>query len=105
MDEKILTEMLSVMKDLRDRLPVTAAGMFKGPVADPAPDWVGHMPFFPWKYNVRGFVGDPPTGPLLEKASMAKLKVHQLEDLMLDLQKQIDMVKLERDLLKEQYKL
>jgi hypothetical protein len=104
MDEKILTEMLSVMKDLRDRIPATGSGFFRGPVGDPAPDWLGHIPVSPWKFNFRGPVADPATGPLLEKSSMAKLKVHQLDDLMNDLQKQIDMLKLERDLLKEQYK-
>jgi hypothetical protein len=105
MDDKILTEMLSVMKELKERLPAAAVNVVRGPVGDPGPDWIGHLPNVQWRYNLRGPVGDPATGPLLDKAKLAQLKVHQLDGLIGDIKNQMEGLVLERDLLKKEYKL
>lgn len=81
----------------------------RGPVADPAPDWstlasrrLGASERIP---NVAGPIADPGPEMLLDKVRLAKLKVARLDQVLVGLEQQMDAVRLERDLLKEEYKI
>ncbi len=107
MDDKIISEMQKTLAEIKASLGGISLGHFRGPIADPAPGW-GHFPHGPiidWGHLIRGPVGDPAPDVLLGKDKLAQLKVHRLETTIKDLQQQIDTLKLERDLLKEEYKL
>ena len=53
-----------------------------------------------------GLEGDPvPPIYLLDKAKVAQLQIHQLDTAIAELERQIEFVKLERDMLKQEYKL
>ncbi len=90
----------------------------RGPVADPIPPWgrVSSAALSPElaarRYegperipNIAGPVADPGPELLLDKARLAKLKVVKLEQVLLGLEKQMEAIQLERDLLKEEYKI
>lgn len=117
-------EMLSILKEIRDKLstvssrgslrgpisdPVPSWG--RGPVADPAPDWGRYYPeelshfavSRPWiKF---GTVADPAAPELLDKAKLAQIKIRQIDMVIAELDKQADFLKLQRDLLKQEYKI
>jgi hypothetical protein len=105
----------------------------RGPVADPAPPWwwrgsIGD-PVPPLQMrtqypeaaldavaakryaaieripNVAGPVADPGPELLLDKTRLAKLKIVRLDQTVASLEKQIEAIRLERDLLAEEYKL
>jgi uncharacterized small protein (DUF1192 family) len=50
-------------------------------------------------------VADPAPWYLLDKAGLAKLKIHRLDSSISELQKEIESLKMERDLLKKEYKI
>lgn len=109
MEEKILKEIASTLKDIKAKLDIgSASGVgLRGPVADPSPGWLrGPVadPLPPW-IGFRGPVADPAPWYLLDKAKLAQLKIHQIDKTIMEMQKQIDLLKLERDLLKEEYKI
>ena len=60
-------------------------------------------PEIPW--YVPGAGGDPPPPYLLSKAKVAQLKIRQLDMTITALEKEIDLLKLEENLLKQEYKL
>ena len=107
MDEKLEAEMVGVLRDIRDRLAQTSIGGFRGPVADPGPDWVWHHhgergPVFP---HFRGDIGDPgPTLPL-DKTRIAQLRIRQIDIAVTELKQQMELLQLQQKLLKEEYKL
>jgi|GEM_PF-2179687 hypothetical protein len=108
MEENILKEILSTLESIKIQLEVgSISGIsLRGPVADPPPGIISPRgviadPLLP----VRGPVADPAPWYLLDKAKLAKLKVHQIETAIMELERQIEFLKLERDLLKEEYKL
>jgi len=109
MEEKKLKEIAETLEVIKAKLnigPVSGIGL-RGPVADPSPGWLrGPVadPLPPW-INIRGPVADPAPWYLLDKAKLARLKIHQIEVAITELEKQIDSLKLERDLLKEEYKI
>jgi len=79
----------------------------RGPVADPAPGWMPGQVIgpFPPGFHFRGPVADPAPWYLLDKAKLAQLKVRNIDGVIVELEKQIDSLKLERDLLKQEYKI
>jgi hypothetical protein len=81
----------------------------RGPVADPAPDWsmLAARSYGAAERiaNVAGPIADPGPELLLDKARLAKLKIARLEQVLVGLEKQMDAVRLERDLLKQEYKI
>jgi hypothetical protein len=52
-----------------------------------------------------GYAADPAIDILLDKSRIAQIKVRQLESVIQELQAQIDIAKLELNLLREEYKL
>jgi hypothetical protein len=77
----------------------------RGPVADPGPGW-GGKPFpIPPPVSIRGPVADPAPYYLLDKGNLAKLKIHQIESSIVQLEKEIDFLKLERRLLMDEHKI
>lgn len=107
MDEKLVVEMVAALKDIRDKLAQTSIGNIRGPVADPGPDWFGHFPggigpVFP---NFRGPIGDPGPWQLLDKSRIARLKVRQIDIAVGELKQQMELLQLQQQLLKEEYKL
>ncbi len=105
MEEKILREMASTLKDIQGKLSIGSASGLRGPVADPGPEWEMFHPELSRPWLLRGPVADPAPWYLLDKAKLAQLKIHQLDAAIMELEKQIDSFKLERDLLKQEYKL
>ena len=105
MEEAILKEMASTLQDIKERISIGSFGGIRGPVADPGPEfdpqrWVG-----PLRGPLRGPVADPAPWYLLDKAKLAKLKIRSLEAGIAEFESQIGSLKLERDLLKEEYKI
>jgi hypothetical protein len=115
MNEKMIAELAATMKDIRDKLTSSSLGYIRGPVADPAPDWPGghYGPWGAWGTQIspsqiahfRGPIADPAPWHLLDKVRIAKLKVSQIQMEIQELEKQIDFLKLQTQLLKEEYKL
>lgn len=137
MNEKIdvsnLKEMVTILKDIREKLSIASLGSFRGPVADPAPPLRGPLvdPAPPWGLrgpvadpapswgnlrgqiqetassyiNMRGPVADPIPFWILDKSKLARLKIRQLDMEIADREKQIEFLKLERDMLAEEYKV
>ncbi len=104
MDEQILKEMAATLHDIKERLTLSPAAAIAGP-ADPAPDWSPHV-IGPIRQRwLRGPVADPAPWYLLDKASLARLKIHRLDGAISELEKEIGSLKLERDLLKREYKI
>lgn len=129
-----MKEIASILRDIREKLSVPSWGSIRGPVADPAPSWGalrgpiadpapqwGSLrgpvadPAPPWGYmrpeiasslaTFKGPVADPIPFWISDKAKLAKLKVLQLDAQIAELEKQIEFLKLERDLLAEEYKI
>ena len=125
MTEKVeladLQEMTTILKDIRDRLTSLPQFGVRGPVADPAPPfgvkspWADPVPPFGvmgqavdpslLQYTVRGPVADPGPMLLLDKAKLAQIKIRQIDMVVMDLEKQVEFLKLERDMLKEEYRI
>lgn len=109
MKETILKEIVTTLEAIKAKLDIgSVSGIgLRGPVADPSPGWwrgpVADPPP-PW-VSFRGPVADPAPWYLLDKAKLARLKIHQIEAAITELEKQIDSLKLERDLLKEEYNI
>ena len=97
--------MASTLHDIQAKLSMGSFGGLRGPVADPSPEWeIAHVaPSRP--SLLRGPVADPAPWYLLDKAKLAQLKIRQLDTAIMELEKQIDFFKLERNLLKQEYKL
>lgn len=105
MDQKAEKELVATLHEIRERLALSPAGMIAGP-ADPAPDWASHGHFGPMQHHLlRGPVADPAPWYLLDKASLARLKIHRLDTAIGDLQREIESLTLERNLLAKEYKL
>ncbi len=109
MDDRMIAELAATMRDIRDKLSSTSLGYIRGPVADPAPDWPGGPwgPYVPGSAltHFRGPIADPAPWHLLDKSRVAKLKVSQIDMQIQELQRQIDFLKLQSQLLKEEHKL
>jgi hypothetical protein len=89
---------------------------FWPPMADPLPPWVGIDPHpDPWRRWVERFDPDPTPWKellsmadaleLLDKAKVAQIKLAQLDMAIEQMQKNIDHLKLQRNMLKEEYQL
>ena len=63
------------------------------------------LPEIPMPDYFPGIEGDPPTPYLLNKAKVAQLKISKLDMIITTLEKEIDLLKLEQNLLKQEYKL
>jgi hypothetical protein len=108
MDEKILKEMAESLQDIKRSLSAGFPGAFRGPVADPAPDWwSGRGPVADPapSWTIRGPVADPAPWYLLDKARLAQLRIRKIDAAVTELEKQIDYLKAEKNLLKEEYKI
>lgn len=79
-------------------------GGFRGPVADPGPEWGERLRRIGIG-GIRGPEGDPPPEFLLDKAKLAELKIHKIDAYVKNLQKEIDSLKLEGNLLRKEYKI
>ena len=109
MEDKILKNIVSVLEDIKAKLDIgSISGVgLRGPVADPSPGWIrGPVadPIPPWT-GFRGPVADPAPWYLLDKSKLAQLKIRHIDTAIVELEKQIDFLKLERDLLRKEYKI
>ena len=106
MEEKILKEIATTLEAIKAKLDVgSVSGInFRGPVADPAPGWY-HGPITDPHFHPRGPGGDPPPWFLLDKEKLARLKINQIDTFLVELEKQIESLKLEKNLLKAEYKI
>lgn len=104
MDEKILKEMAATMREIKEQLAISSVGTTPGS-ASLAPEWQGHLTSpIRWHW-LRGPVADPQPWILLDKPSLARLKIQRLDTAISEMQKEMDSLKLERDLLKREYKI
>jgi len=104
MDEEILKEMAASLRDIKERLAVSPAGVIPGSTAFPS-DWQAYFNKPGWSHWLRGPVADPQPWMLLDKPRLAELKIHRLDGAISEMQKEIDSLKLERDLLKKEYNI
>ena len=131
MEEKLYKELRDSINELREKLNVINIGSVRGPIADPIPPFAYLYPHNSLEYlrhlsdpiRIRGPISDPvpdinimksigqiadPLPPiqtqLLEKSRLAKIRIHQLEQLTDDYKKHIDLIGLEIKMLKEEYK-
>jgi hypothetical protein len=91
MEEKTMKEMMSLLKEIKDKLSITY----------PVFPQTGHIP--PPHFPPRPI--DPSPEILLNKPILAQLKIHKINGAIAELQKQIDFLKFEQNLLKEEYKI
>ena len=52
-----------------------------------------------------GFAADPAIDVLLDKDAIARIRIRQLDQVITQLQQEIELAKMEQDLLREEYKL
>lgn len=108
MEEKLLKEMMVVLNELKEKLNVNQGFTVRGPVGDPGPDfphYPHHFQFpkkFPWPigYNV-----DPSPEYFLGKDKLAVVKIKELDIIISNLNAQIDLLKTQRDLMKQEYNI
>ncbi len=112
MKERNLKDIISKLEAIKERLGMgSMSGMgLRGPVADPGPGWGPYLPgpvvpFPGWGRPLPGPVADPGPSYLLDKAKLAQLKIRKIDVAITELEKQIELLKLERDLLKKEYKI
>ena len=76
-------------------------------IATTHPEGIGTWPTpeIPVPWYIPGAPGDPPPSYLLNKAKVAQLKIRKLDMTITTLEKEIDLLKLEQNLLKQEYKL
>jgi hypothetical protein len=55
-----------------------------------------------WKV---GFAADPAIHILLDKSRLAQIRIRQLDQMIVQLEQQIDLARMEQSLLKEEYKV
>lgn len=90
MNEKMLKEIHAMLKDITKTAKI---GYLEGPKRTTIPQ------------GIQGPVADPSPVFLLDKAKVARLKIRRLDLTKQELMKQIDLIKLESDLLKKEYKI
>lgn len=94
MEEKILKDMASTLEAIKVKLDRGWIGIDTVPL--PEKHWLGP-------------IGDPTADPgppyLLDKARLAILKISKIDKVITDLEKQIGLLKLQHDLLKEEYNI
>jgi hypothetical protein len=110
MDENVVKELVQTMKGIQERLTAPEAGaIFRGPVADPAPDWGGYPTLpQPWARRIPTIIGpiaDPGPEALLDRRRLAQLKVQRLEQAIKSLGSMVESLELERGLLVEEHGL
>lgn len=117
MDEKLVREMVNTLKDVQEKVshlavnyrgPVADPGpewFGRGPVADPAPDWMIRNPRWRRIQTIMGPVADPGPELMLDKSRLAQIKVHKIDQVVLELKNQIESLQLEKKLLVEEYKI
>ena len=110
MEEKLLKEMIALLKDIKESVAVSQMATVRGPVADPGPDpWPGsyhNWPFprrFPFPPLPIG--GDPAIGPLIPKEELVKIRIKELDMTISQITHQIDLIRMQRDLLAREYKI
>ena len=105
MEEKLLKEMISLLHDIREKLTVAQGAGVRGPIADPGPDFFHHGPVYrrfplPIGYNV-----DPSPEFYFSKEELAKIKVRELDIMINQIVEQVDLLKMQRDMMKQEYKI
>lgn len=108
MDEKYFKELAASINEIKEKLEFGSIGSLRGPIADPVPDfnYQGNRPpwtFDPWR--IRGPIADPVPWELFDKFKIAKLRVHQLDMAISELQNKIKFFEQEKALLKSEYKI
>lgn len=94
MEEKILKDMASTLEAIKVK-------MDRGWLSiDTVP-----LPEIPWLGSIGGPTADPGPPYLLDKARLAKLKISKIDKVITELEKQIGLLKLQHDLLKEEYNI
>ena len=79
--------------------------MPRPPWYDPMPPWFHYREFMPERFKEFIDTGDPAPESLLDKDKLAQIKVAQLDMIIAQQEKNLEIIKLQRNLLKEQYKL
>ena len=105
MEEKLLKEMLAQLKNISERLTVQPGVNVRGPVGDPGPDIQHHGHAFrrfpmPVGYNV-----DPSPEFYLSKDLLAQVKVKEIDITITQVTEQLELLKLQRDLMKKEYNI
>lgn len=114
--DKEWSEILTVVKEMQAALNAGTAAPprgplvdpmppIRGPVADPAPPcrWPLVDPMIPFMRS--RFDPTPEPDIFLSKERLARLRVQKIEAAVAELQREIESLHLQRDLLKEEYKL
>jgi hypothetical protein len=105
MEEKLLKEMISLLHDIREKLTITPGAGVRGPIADPGPDFFHHGHMYrhlplPIGYNV-----DPSPEFYFGKEELAKIKVRELDIMINQIVEQVELLKMQRDMMKQEYKI
>jgi hypothetical protein len=94
MEEKILKDMASTLEAIKVKLDRGWIGI------DTVP-----LPERPWLDSIHGPTADPGPPYLLDKARLAILKISKIDTVITELEKKIGLLKLQHDLLKEEYNI
>jgi hypothetical protein len=106
MEEKLLKEMVMLLKEIKESVSISQMTTNRGPV-DPAPDFDPgtYLPFTKqWPFPPLP-VGDPITRHLLPKEELIKIRVKELEMMISQISQQMELLNVQKDLLVKEYKI
>jgi hypothetical protein len=108
MEEKLLKEMIGLLKEIKESVAVSQMTTSRGPIADPGPDiyhghhWPCHTPcpFPPLPVG-----GDPAISHLLPREELIKVRIKELEMVISQISQQVELLKVQKELLMKEYKI
>lgn len=108
MEEKILKDMASTLEAIKVKLDRGWLSIDTVPLPERA--WLGSIGGTALSRGAmiadfHGPTADPGPPYLLDKARLAKLKISKIDTVITELEKQIGLLKLQHDLLKEEYNI
>jgi len=107
MEEKILKEIASTLEAIKVKLDMGSISIDTVPL--PERPWLGSIGGIVSRGEriavLPGETADPGPPYLLDKARLAKLKIGKIDTVITELEKQIGLLKLQHDLLKEEYNI
>lgn len=108
MESKNEEKMINLLQEIKERLTAGSWFSFRGPVADPGPEWdPPHFPYpFPrYPFRLPHGGGDPAPEYFLNKDQLAKIKVKELDHLISQLKFDLDILETKRTLIATEYKI
>ena len=102
MEEKLLKEMISLLNGINEKLTIKPGISLRGPIGDPGPEIIHHGQYFkrfPWPI---GYPVDPSPEFYFSKDELIKIKVREMDMVITQVTEQLDLLKMQRDLMEKE---